>query len=40
VRHPGGIGSGSAWLALVMFAGVAAVLAGAALVATKTADVH
>ena len=33
-------GMGSAWLALVMFAGVAAVLAGAALVATKTADVH
>ncbi len=31
---------GSAWLALVMFAGVAAVLAGAALAATKTADVH
>ena len=33
-------GSGNAWLALVMFAGVAVVLAGVALVATKTADVH
>lgn len=33
-------GMGSAWLALVIFAGVAAVLGGAALVATKTTDVH
>jgi ABC-2 type transport system permease protein len=33
-------GAGSAWLALVMFAGVGVVLAGAALVAIKTADVH
>ncbi len=33
-------GTGSAWLALVMFAGVAVVLTGAALVATKTADVN
>jgi ABC-2 type transport system permease protein len=33
-------GMGSAWLDLVMFAGVAVVLAGAALVATKTADVQ
>ena len=33
-------GSGSAWLALAMVAGVAVVLAGGALVATKTADVH
>ena len=33
-------GTGSAWLALAMFAGVAVVLSGAALAATKTADVH
>ena len=39
VAEPVG-GTGSAWLALVMFAGVAAVLGGAALVATRTADVH
>lgn len=39
VAEPVG-GMGSAWLALVMFAGVAAVLGSAALVATKTADVH
>jgi ABC-2 type transport system permease protein len=39
VAEPVG-GLGSAWLALVMFAGVAAVLGGAALVATKTTDVH
>ena len=39
VAEPVG-GMGSPWLALVMFAGVAAVLASAALIATKTADVH
>ena len=39
VAEPVG-GMGRAWLALVMFAGVAAVLGGAALVATKTTDVH
>jgi ABC-2 type transport system permease protein len=33
-------GMGSAWFALGMFAGVAAVLAGAAFVATRTADVQ
>ncbi len=33
-------GTGSLWLALLMFAGVAVVLAGAALVATKTADIR
>jgi hypothetical protein len=33
-------GTGSAWPALVMFIAVAVVLAGGALVATKTADVH
>lgn len=33
-------GTGSAWLALVMFIAVGVVLAGGALVATKTADVH
>lgn len=33
-------GMGNAWLALGMFAGVAAVLAGAAYVASKTADVQ
>ncbi len=33
-------GAGNAWLALGMFAGVAAVLAGAAFVATRTADVR
>jgi ABC-2 type transport system permease protein len=33
-------GAGSAWLALFMFAGVGVVLAGAAVVAIKTADVH
>ena len=32
--------TGSAWLALAMFAGVAVALSGAALAATKTADVH
>ena len=35
-----GAGMANAWLALGMFAGVAAVLAGAAYVATKTADVQ
>lgn len=33
-------GTGSAWLALVMFVTLGVVLAGGALVATKTADVH
>jgi ABC-2 type transport system permease protein len=33
-------GAANAWLALVMFAGLAVVLAGAAVVATKTSDVH
>ena len=33
-------GTGSAWLALAMFAGTAVVLSGAALAATKSADVH
>lgn len=34
------VGMGSVWLALVIFAGFAVALAGAAFVATKTADVH
>ena len=33
-------GTGNAWLALAMFTGVAVLLAGAAFVRTKTADVH
>ena len=33
-------GTGNAWLALAMFAGVALVLAGAALFTTESADVH
>ncbi len=33
-------GMGNVWLALVMFTGVAALLAGAAFVGTKAADVH
>lgn len=35
-----GAGTANPWLALAMFAGVAAVLAGAAYVATRTADVQ
>ena len=38
VADPAAVGNG--WLALVMFSGVAALLAGAAFVRTKTADVH
>ena len=33
-------GMGNVWLALVMFTGVAALLAGAAFIRTRTADVH